>query len=217
MSSTYEPSRPVWRDHDEIESAMEMTRHSLLLRARGGDEDAWADLSRLYRPLIRGYLRRQSVPEAEQDDLVQEILLAIVRGLPSFEHSGRRGAFRGWLRSIAFNQSCNYWRSPARRTATVGDSTAVETLARLEDPDDALHRFWEEEHDRYVLRCLIDLIELEFEPATVRAFRRVALEGASGAEAAGELGLTLAAVYACRSRVLKRLKEVAEGLLDDET
>ena len=196
---------------------MNVTRQSLLLRAREGDEGAWSDLSRLYTPLIRGYLRRQSVPEAEQDDLVQEILLAIVRGLPTFEHSGRRGAFRAWLRSVAYNHSCNYWRSPARRLSTLSDTMAEETLARLEDPENSLHRFWEEEHDQYVLRCLIDLIELEFEPTTVRAFRRVALEGASGAEVAGELGMTLAAVYAGRSRVLKRLKEVAEGLLDDES
>ena len=59
------------------------------------------------------------------------------------------------------------------------------------------------------------LIELEFEPATMQAFRRVALEGASGAEAAGELGLSLAAVYAARSRVLRRLRELAEGLIDE--
>jgi RNA polymerase sigma-70 factor (ECF subfamily) len=196
---------------------MNVTRQSLLRRAREGDEGAWSDLSRLYTPLIRGYLRRQSVPEAEQDDLVQEILLAIVRGLPTFEHSGRRGAFRAWLRAVAYNHSCNYWRSPARRLSTLSATMAEETLARLEDPENSLHRFWEEEHDQYVFRCLIDLIELEFEPTTVRAFRRVALEGASGAEVAGELGMTLAAVYASRSRVLKRLKEVAEGLLDDES
>jgi RNA polymerase sigma-70 factor, ECF subfamily len=195
---------------------MDVTRQSLLLRAREGDEGAWVDLSRLYKPLIYGYLRRQSVPEAEQDDLVQEILLAIVRGLPEFEHSGRHGAFRAWLRAIAYNQSCNFWRSPARRTSTLGDAMAEETLVRLEDPDDSLHRFWDDEHDRYVLRCLLELIELEFEPATVRAFRRVALDAASGAEVAAELGITLAAVYAGRSRVLKRLKELSEGLLDDK-
>ena len=195
---------------------MNVTRQSLLLRAREGDQGAWADLSRLYNPLIHGYLRRQSVPEAEQDDLVQEILMAIVRGLPAFEHSGRRGAFRAWLRAIAYNHSCDFWRSPARRTSTLSDTMAEETLLRLEDPDDSLHRFWADEHDEYVLRCLIDLIELEFEPTTVRAFRRVALEGASGADVAAELGITLVAVYAGRSRVLKRLKELAEGLLDDE-
>ncbi len=210
------PGGPLRPTRHQIGSAMNVTRQSLLLRAREGDEGAWADLSRLYEPLIRGYLRRQSVPEAEQDDVVQEILLAIASGLPSFEHSGRRGAFRAWLRTIAYNQSCNYWRSPARRTSTASGTTAEESLARLEDPDDSLHRFWEEEHDQYMLRCLIELIELEFEPTTVQAFRRLALEGASGAEVAAELGLTLAAVYACRSRVLKRLKELAEGLLDDE-
>ena len=55
----------------------------------------------------------------------------------------------------------------------------------------------------------------EFEPATMKAFRRMALEGASGAEAAGELGLSVGAVYTARSRVLNRLREVAGGLIDD--
>ena len=84
-----------------------------------------------------------------------------------------------------------------------------------EDPDSPLNRYWDEEHDRHVLRCLLELAELEFEPTTMRAFRRVALEGASGSEAAGELGLSLATVYAARSRILRRLRELAEGLLDE--
>jgi RNA polymerase sigma-70 factor, ECF subfamily len=195
---------------------MELTRHSLLLRARAGDDVAWGDLSRLYRPLICAYLRRQSVPEHELDDLVQEILVSVVRGLPAFEHSGRPGAFRAWLRTIAYNESRDYWKSTARHKSTAAHALAEGMLAQLEDPDHSLNRFWEEEHDRYLLRRLLDLIELEFEPATVRAFRRVALEGASGAEVAGEIGMTIAAVYAARSRVLKRLREVADGLLEVE-
>ena len=193
---------------------MEATRSSLLIRAQAGDAGAWQDLCELYRPLIVGWLRRQAVPDGEVDDLVQEIFLAVVRGLPSFSHSGRRGAFRSWLRAIASNYSCDYWKSPARRAAP-GDDAAAVALGLLEDPDSLLNRYWDEEHDRYVLRCLLELAELEFEPTTVRAFRRVALEGASGSEAAGELGLSLAAVYAARSRVLRRLRELAEGLLDE--
>ena len=194
---------------------MDATRQSLLIRAQAGDEGAWGDLSELYRPLIVGWLRRQAVPDGEVDDLVQEIFLAVVRGLPSFSHSGRRGAFRSWLRTIASNYSCDYWKSPARRAAAPGDDAAAAALGLLEDPDSPLNRYWDEEHDRYVLRCLLELAELEFEPTTVRAFRRVALEGAAASEAAGELGLSLAAVYAARSRVLRRLRELAEGLLDE--
>ena len=194
---------------------MDETRSSLLIRAQAGDEGAWGDLCELYRPLIVGWLRRQAVPDGEVDDLVQEIFLAVVRGLPSFAHSGRRGAFRCWLRTIASNYSCDYWKSPARRAAAPGDDAAAAALGLLEDPDSLLNRYWDEEHDRYVLRCLLELAELEFEPTTVRAFRRVALEGASGSEAAGELGISLGAVYTARSRVLRRLQELADGLLDD--
>jgi RNA polymerase sigma-70 factor (ECF subfamily) len=194
---------------------MEATRSSLLIRAQAGDAGAWEDLCELYRPLIVGWLHRQAVPAGEIDDLVQEIFVAVVRGLPSFSPSGRRGAFRSWLRTIASNHSCDYWKSPARRAGAVGDDAAAATLALLEDPDSPLNRYWDEEHDRYVLRCLLELAELEFEPTTMRAFRRVALEGASGSEAAGELGISLGAVYTARSRVLRRLQELADGLLDD--
>ena len=194
---------------------MEETRPSLLIRAQAGDAGAWGDLCELYRPLIVGWLRRQAVPDGEVDDLVQEIFLAVVRGLPSFSHSGRRGAFRCWLRTIASNYSCDYWKSPARRAAAPGDDAAAAALALLEDPDSPLNRYWDEEHDRYVLRCLLELAELEFEPTTMRAFRRVALEGASASEVAGELGLSIGAVYSARSHVLRKLQVLAEGLLDD--
>jgi RNA polymerase sigma-70 factor (ECF subfamily) len=194
---------------------MASTRHSLLFRARTGDEGAWRDLCELYRPLVAGWLRRQSVPDADLDDLVQEIFLAVVRGLPSFSHSGRRGAFRSWLRTIAYNYSCDYWKSPARRMVASGDDAARSALGLLEDPGSPLNRYWDEEHDRYVLRCLFEAVKLEFEPTTVRAFQLVALDGASGAQAAGELGISLTAVYIARSRVLRRLRALAEGLLDD--
>ena len=97
------------------ESGMRTTRQSLLLRAQAGDEGAWKDLADLYRPLIVGWLRRQGVPADEVDDLVQEILLAVVQSLPSFSHSGRRGAFRAWLRTIARNRTCDFWKAAAAR------------------------------------------------------------------------------------------------------
>ena len=61
---------------------------------------------------------------------------------------------------------------------------------------------------------LADLVEQEFEPTTLKAFRRLALDGASGAEAAEELGLSVSAVYVAKSRVLQRIRQEAEGLID---
>jgi RNA polymerase sigma-70 factor, ECF subfamily len=194
---------------------MDVTRPSLLVRAQAGDEGAWRDLSDLYRPLLVGWLRYQAVPAGEVDDLVQEILLSVVQNLSAFRHSGQRGAFRSWLRTIAHSRACDFWRARGRRALASGDSGVAEALRQLEDPDSELNRQWDEEHDRYVLRCLLDVMELEFETSTVQAFRRVALEGASSEQVAQELGLSVGAVYIAKSRVLHRLRQHAEGLVEE--
>ena len=87
-------------------------------------------------------------------------------------------------------------------------------LSQVADPESALNRHWDEEHDRYVLRCLLDLVEHEFEAKTFRAFCRITLENASAAEAAAELDMSVGAVYVAKSRVMKRIREEAEGLID---
>jgi RNA polymerase sigma-70 factor (ECF subfamily) len=193
---------------------MEDTRKSLLLRAQTGEEHAWKDLTDLYRPLIVGWLKRQGVATRDIDDLSQDILLSVVKYLPTFEHSGRPGAFRSWLRTIVCSRTIDYWRAIDAGTQASGASDAAAALQQIEDPHSDLNRRWDEEHDRYVLGCLLDLVEEEFEPATLQAFRRLTLDGVSGAEAAEELGLTVPAVYMAKSRVLKRIRQEAEGLID---
>jgi RNA polymerase sigma-70 factor (ECF subfamily) len=193
---------------------MNEIRQSLLLRAQSGEENAWQDLTALYRPLILALLNRQGVPARDLEDLCQDIFVSLVRHLPTFQHSGNRGAFRGWLRAIVCSRTIDYWRSTDPGGQATGGSGVTAALQQLEDPASDLNRQWDAEHDRYVLRCVLDLVEEEFEPRTLQAFRRLALEGATGAEAAQELGLSVAAVYVAKSRVLQRLRQVAEGLID---
>src|SRR5215813_2895659 len=193
---------------------MDKTRQSLLLRARTGEESAWKDLTDLYRPLILAWLNRQGVPARDLEDLSQDVLLSVVKHLPGCQHSGQRGAFRSWLRTIVCSRTADYWRTVDAGTQAAGGSGATAALQEIADPDSALNRQWDEEHDRYVLHCLLDLVEEEFEPVTLQAFRRLALDGVSGAEAAQELGLSVAAVYLAKSRVLQRIRQEAEGLID---
>ena len=193
---------------------MNETRQSLLLRAQTGETDAWKDLTDLYRPLIIGWLNRQGVPAVDLEDLSQDVLLSVVTHLPGFRHSGQRGAFRAWLRTIVCSRTTDYWHALGAGTQGEGGSGAAAALQQFADPDSDLNRQWDEKHDRYVLDCLPDLVEEEFEPATLRAFRRLALERASGAEVAEELGLSVAAVYMAKSRVLQRIRREAEGLID---
>jgi RNA polymerase sigma-70 factor (ECF subfamily) len=195
-------------------NAMIVTRQSLLLRAQNGDEDAWSELTTLYRPLIRSWLRRNGVAVGDLDDLCQDILLSVVKYLPSFVHSGRHGAFRAWLRRIMSDRACDFWRSHKQLVLAGDGKGATTALQQLADPASDLSSQWDREHDRYILRCLLEVAEQEFEPITLRAFQRLALDGVSGAQAAEELGLSVAAVYTAKCRVLQRIRQEAEELLN---
>src|SRR5947208_510280 len=84
---------------------------SLLERlCRQPSPESWEKLVRLYTPLLQGWLRRYRLRPQDADDLVQDVLAVLVRRLPEFEHRGRPGAFRAWLRTILVNQLRNFRR-----------------------------------------------------------------------------------------------------------
>jgi RNA polymerase sigma-70 factor (ECF subfamily) len=196
---------------------MAETSLSLLERLRARpDAPGWQRLVDLYTPLIHGWLRRHAVRPQDADDLVQEVLGVVVRELPHFEHDRRPSAFRCWLRTITLNRLRAFWRAQRTRAATAGYGDAEDRLRELEDPDGSLSRLWDQEHDQHVLRRLLELIEPEFTPATWQAFRRVTLDGARPAAVAAELGLSVNAVLLAKSRVLRRLRQEARGLVEED-
>jgi RNA polymerase sigma-70 factor (ECF subfamily) len=171
------------------------------------DSDAWGRLVRLYTGLVHTWLRNAGLQPADRDDLSQRVLEVLVRQLPRFEHSGRPGAFRAWLRGITTNLLREFWR---QRPMSGLDSV----LDQLADPDSGLSRFWDEEHDGHVLYGLMELVRPEFTAAAWQAFRRTALDGAPVRAVATELGTTVNAVLITKSRILARLRQEAGNLLD---
>ena len=183
------------------------TSASLLDSARSRRADAWDRLVTIYTPLLHIWLTAAGVQSADRDDLIQRALLVLLRRLPEFEHNGRPGAFRAWLRGIAVNLLREFRRD---RPHAGADSV----LDQVGDPAAALSRLWDEQHDRHVLNELMDLVRPEFSESTWLAFRRLALYGEPARKVAAELGLTINAVQIAKSRVLTRLRREAHGLID---
>ena len=178
------------------------------------DADSWRRLVDLYTPLIRGWLRRHSIPAADADDLTQEVMAVVVRELPKFKHNQYPGAFRTWLRAITVNRLRVLWRSRHTRPAATGDSDFLNMLDKLEDPESNLSRLWDQQHDQHIARKLMDLVQPQFERTTWQAFRRVVLDGVKAAVAAAELNISINAVLLAKSRVLCRLRQEMKGLTD---
>lgn len=190
---------------------MSETSKSLLERLGDrADSASWQQLLDIYTPMIRGWIPRHGVQPSDAEDLTQEVLGVVVRELPRFRHNGRRGAFRVWLRTITTNCLRHYWRR--RRHEVTAQEAAL--LDQLDDPASDLSGLWDREHDQHVVGRLLEMLEPDFRPTTWRAFRRQVLDGESAEAVAAELGLSINAVLVAKSRVLQRLRRLAEGLID---
>lgn len=190
------------------------TPRSLLQRLRAkADEDGWKRLVELYTPLLQRWLRQFRVEGGDAADLLQEVFATLVKQLPSFEHNDRPGAFRSWLRNILVNHLRCFWN--ARRMNGLTDHHDIlQELDRLEDPASDLNRLWERQHNTFLARRVLELIEKDFTSSTWHAFRRVVLEGVKPAAVASEMGLTVNAVMLAKSRVLRRARQEIDGLTD---
>jgi DNA-directed RNA polymerase specialized sigma24 family protein len=153
---------------------MNDTPLSLLERLRNSpDDSSWQRLTDLYLPLVGRWLSQQKLSPADADDLTQDILLVIVRELSGFDHSGRKGAFRTWLRRITVHRLRGFWRSKQFSP----DQNIGALLDQLEDPASDLSQLWDKEHDEFIIRRLLELIEPEFSPSAWHAFHRQTVDG----------------------------------------
>ena len=175
------------------------------------DDERWQRLVELYTPFIRGILINRGVRGHEADDVVQNVLVVVVRRLPEFDRQ-RVGSFRSWLRSITVNTMRDHWRAAGRNAAT---GVAIRDLVeQLDDPRSELSQKWDAEHNRHVLSYLLDQVRSEFQEKTFRAFHLQAVEGREVEQVAEDLEMSANAVYIARSRVMKRLREMGAELLE---
>jgi len=94
----------------------------LLAAARRGDDPAWAQLYRQLAGPLLGYLRGQGADDPE--NLVGEVFLAVVRGLPRF--SGDEAGFRAWVFTIAHRRLTDQRRARGRRRVDAVDAAALD-------------------------------------------------------------------------------------------
>lgn len=187
---------------------MDKTPVSLLERMRKpGDEEAWRRFVELATPMLLGWAHRAGLPSQDAADLVQEVFAVLVRKLPEFNYDGQK-SFRGWLRAVTLNK----WRERMRRSMAAPLNAAGE-LEQLEVGDPA-EAFWDRDYREYIVARALEVMRAEFEERTWKACWEQLVADRPASEVAEELGMTVGAVYAAKSRVLRRLREELAGLVD---
>jgi RNA polymerase sigma-70 factor, ECF subfamily len=143
---------------------MVTTSATLLGRLRRLNQAAdWQRFVQLYTPLVFVWAKRQCFQDADAQDLVQEVLVKLIRALPSYE--AREGqSFRGWLFRVAVTQCRDFRRRIATRPmpgaaglSAVADDTPVPEME-------------ETEYRRLVVRRAMETIRADFNDTTWAAF-----------------------------------------------
>jgi RNA polymerase sigma-70 factor (ECF subfamily) len=193
------------------------TSASLLARLRQlpADQAAWAEFVDRYGPKVYGWCRHWRLQEADAQDVTQDVLVRLAGKMRGFAYDPAR-SFRAWLKTLTRHALSDFCEARAR-AATAGGSEVVQMLQTVEAREDLLRQL-EGEFDREVLEEAVARVRARVTPKTWRVFEMTAHEGRSGAEAAAEAGMTVAAVFVARSRVQRLLQEEVrrlEGSADD--
>jgi RNA polymerase sigma-70 factor (ECF subfamily) len=184
-----------------------VTRPSLLVRLRDpGDGPAWAEFVEIYAPLVYGFGRKHGLQDADAADLTQEVLRAVARAAGRLVYDPARGSFRGWLFTVVRNKLRNFLAAAGRRERGSGDSDLHDLLCRQPAREDEA-ALWEREHQRRLFHWAAEQVRPRVQETTWQAFWRTAVDGHDPRQVAADVGLSLAAVYLARSRVMARLKE----------
>jgi RNA polymerase sigma-70 factor (ECF subfamily) len=184
------------------------TRASLLVRLRDPrDEAAWAQFVELYAPLVYAYARKQGLQDADAADLSQEVLRAVAAAVSHLEYDPRRGSFRNWLFTIVRRKLSNWRRArQARPDGDLAHQLIDEQPAPNDDPA------WEAEWEQRIFAWACAEVRRDVSLATWQAFWRTAIDGQPGKRVAGDLGISVAAVYHARSRIRARLMELVASV-----
>ena len=182
------------------------TRPSLLIRIRDPDDsDAWNEFTNIYRPAIVHLAMFRGLQHADAEDLAQQVLVTVSKAIKTWNPDNKQARFRTWLARVTHNAAINSI-TRSKPDLGSGNSKVVALLDAIpnDTPDSQLLNL---EIRREAFRYAAQQIQIEFAQDTWTAFWETAVLERSIDEIAKQLNKKPGAIYAARSRVMRRLRE----------
>jgi RNA polymerase sigma-70 factor (ECF subfamily) len=182
------------------------TRPTLLGALREGLR--WEEFVALYGPVILAWGRCDfGLQSSDADNLCQEVLLRVWRGIRSFDPA--RGRFRAWLYTCTRNAACNLRRGRHGEVVAAppawGDPD--QELPNDENLDAALARLEENGFDVDDLERAVSEVRARVQPTTWKAFLLCEFFELTAKEAGSLLGMQPVAVNQAVFRIRQMLRQ----------
>lgn len=188
-------------------SAIPDTPKTLLdqIAVRGELDDAkWQEFDRLYRPVIRFFIRQKFYSLVnDYDDISQDVMMRLVRELRAKRYDSTRARFRTYLYAIVYNIAVDYLREKNR-----AKGLRLEHVEWMERPQttalETMERQWKESCYEAARKHVLEHVALP------NGYREVYLDvekGLKPAEIAKVHSVTAALVRQVKHRVAELIKE----------
>ncbi len=189
------------------------TQDSLIAQLHDADNsDAWESFARIYRPVVYRLARARGLQHADADDLSQQVMLSVARAIPQWQREPQ-ARFRHWLARIVRNAIVNsLTRGPHDRSA--GGTDFLSVMHNVPADETEIDAQVEIEYQRQVYRRAAELVRDEVQEDSWRAFVLTVVDGEATDVVAEQLGKSVGAIHAVRSRVMRRLQNTVRELME---
>lgn len=190
------------------------TRHSLIIRLKGDlDEAAWEQFVAQYESFLQHLALRQGVPETSIPDVIQQVLMAVARSIEGWQADGQSASFRRWLSTVARNVAIKFMTRERRHLSPLGSTELLELLQNV--PDQTEPQMLQQYEYELVLWAA-QQVRHEFIATSWQAFQATVIEQRPVAEVAAELNLSAGSIYMSRSRIINRIRQRVESVLQED-
>jgi RNA polymerase sigma-70 factor (ECF subfamily) len=180
----------------------EIPESEWVARAVKGDEDAFVHLAASYRPRLWATASRFARSRPELEDLVQDLLLKLWRGLPGYRSAA---PFEHWVMTVAVRGCYDFLRSNRRRRES---ETLVDPTDRREDRDPGDERARSRREAWETVSLLLDRLE----PKDRLVITLLDLEERGVRETAALIGWSESNVKVRAHRARKKMREFLSEL-----
>ena len=170
----------------------------------GLDEAKWQEFDRLYRPVIRFFIRQKFYSLVnDYDDISQDVMMRLVRELQANRYDSTRARFRTYLYAIVYNIAVDYLREKNR-----AKDLRLEHIEWMERPQttalEAMERQWKESCYEAARKHVLEHVSL---PNGYREIYRDVENGLRPREIAKVHSVTAALVRQVKHRMAELIKE----------
>jgi RNA polymerase sigma factor (sigma-70 family) len=172
----------------------------LVLLSQAGDKVAYRELIELLYPFIRTHLARKVGLSDVNDDITQEAILGVHKGLATYNP---RYSFSGWVYAITRYKVIDHFRKVGRDQAKISLSDLGEELA---------DENYQESESKLTSQSKIGQVLESLPECTKKAIILTKLEGRSISETSQLIGISEVAL---RKRISRAIKSIIRNFEND--